>query len=88
MQNINTMSISSYASNMLRGTCTHSVTLKKGEDLFTGIYNGLSYWGRVEDYDGNFVEDLGVSQYSDDDCTYSFSVEDFRIEGGYEIIYD
>lgn len=84
------MSISSYASHALRGTCTHSVTLKKGKELFTGIYNGLSYWGRVEDHDGKFVEDLGVWQHSDpeDDYYPNFCIEDFRIEGEYEIIYD
>ena len=85
MRNINTMSVSQYASNLLRGTCTHSTTLKKGNDFFTGIYNGLSYWGRVEDHDGNFVEEFGVTQ-EEDDSQSCFTAEDFDLLGDYEIV--
>ena len=79
------MSVSQYASSLLGGTCTHSTTLKKGNDFFTGIYNGLSYWGRVEDHDGNFVEEFGVAQ-EEDDSQSCFTAEDFELLGDYEIV--
>jgi len=41
----------------------------------------------VEDHDGTFVEEFGVTQDDDDDdIEYCFASEDFELLGDYEIV--
>ena len=84
------MKISKYAQDLLKNsTCCHTVLLRKEGENFTGIYNGLSYWGRVEDGDGEFIEELQEGMETDDNGSQylsHFSEKSFTTEGGYEVI--
>ncbi|ADZ31533.1 hypothetical protein PaVLD_ORF026R [Planktothrix phage PaV-LD] len=85
------MKVSRYAQELLAATCCHSVHLKKDGKTFVGIYNGFATWGRVENGEGKFVEELGVDadvEYFDDgsQCQNYFTEKSFNTEGGYEVI--
>lgn len=83
------MKVSKYAQELLTSTSCHSVHLKKDGKTFVGIYNGLSYWGRVEDGDGEFIEELQKGMETDDNGSQylsHFSEKSFTTEGGYEVI--
>lgn len=57
--------LSEYAQQLLNGsTSCHSVELEGG---LIGIYNGLASWGRVEDGQGNLVQELGFDMEVDED---------------------
>lgn len=79
------MFLSEYAENLTKGTCTHTVTLGKDGLMFVGIFNGLSHWGRVEDGQGNLVEELNAPWDENDNCLSNFIPNDFE-EAGYDII--
>lgn len=76
------LALSSYAQNLLRSTCCHSVALEKDGVLYTGVYNGLSYWGRVEDENGKLVEELSSDFDEEENQHYNFVVSDF-LQAGY-----
>lgn len=85
------MKVSEYGQSLLCGsTCCHKVALNKDNKVFIGIYNGLSYWGRVEDGQGNLVEELSTEWEDDKDTgpqSYQpcFSERDFT-DSGYQVI--
>lgn len=77
--------ISQYAKQLLlNSTACHAVELKKDGKRFTGVFNGLSHWGRIEDEDGNLVEKLETNPEGDEDYQPSFSEKDFE-RAGYEL---
>ena len=76
--------------NLVGGTNTHTVDLIKDEKSFIGVYNGLSFWGKVFAVDGdtyNQVE-LVQSEFDEEDRQpYDFREADF-IASGYTIKTD
>lgn len=80
------MKLSPYAKALLDGsTCCHKVSLCKDGNLFTGIYNGLSSWGRVYDQQGVIVENLQSEWDQNSQQLLHFSLYDFK-RFGYEVI--
>lgn len=84
------MKVSKYAQELLVGlTCCHSVGLTKDGKTFVGIYNELSHWGRIEDGEGEFVEELSSEMEVDEDGSQyqsNFSEKSFIYLGGYELM--
>lgn len=79
------MTISKTAQQLLdSSTCCYLVFLAKNNQQYFGIYNGLSYWGRIEDEDGNLVEILTAEFDSEEQQPYNFRELDF-VDNGYEI---
>lgn len=66
--------LSDYAQHLLRSTCCHTVQLPNG---FIGIYNGFSYWGRVEDGKGNLVAYLTTDYNTEENYLPNFTKGDF-----------
>lgn len=79
------MAISKTAQQLLdSSTCCYLVFLAKDGKQYFGIYNGLSYWGRIEDEDGNLVELLTADFDEEEQQPYNFRESDFTVNG-YEI---
>jgi hypothetical protein len=80
--------LSDYAKHLLESTCCHLCQLWKDGKNYWGIYNGLSYWGRIEDGKGNEVERVYCQDPDyddlDEDGNYyepSFTPDDFARNG-------
>ena len=69
------------------GTCTHAVNLTKDGESFIGIYNGLSFWGKVlifEKGEHLFVEQLQGEFDEEENHPFNFRESDF-VTNGYTI---
>lgn len=78
--------LSNYAMQLLNSSgCCHSVNLANG---YVGIYNGLSYWGRVEDGKGNHIETINLDMEIDEEdgsqWQPNFTPSDF-VRAGYAL---
>lgn len=80
------MIISTYSQQLIKnnGFC-HTVSLVKNGQKFTGIYNGLSNWGRVENENGELVEKLSIDP-EEDGFQPNFYGSSFE-EWGYEVLF-
>lgn len=79
-----------YIQQYLRSTTTHVVRLldKNGEPCL-GVYNGLSYWGRVFDNQQQEIYSLCTDEeYDEEGVSYlpNFTPEDFVKYGGFTLV--
>ena len=82
------MKISRYAQDQLNNsTSCHKVLLEKDGVKYTGIYNGLNNWGRVETAEGRIHDSLHTEYEDEGDKGYnpSFSPVWFR-HYGYTVV--
>lgn len=69
------------------GTCTHTVNLTKDGESFIGIYNGLSFWGKVLIFEkGQYttIEQLQAEFDEEENQPFNFRGSDF-VTNGYTI---
>jgi hypothetical protein len=64
--------------NLLTYGATH-VTLQKDGVNYDGVYNGLSYWGKV--FQGDTLVSHLETDWDDDFGTVHFTLQDFRRAG-------
>jgi hypothetical protein len=64
--------------NLLSYGATH-VTLQKGGVTYDGVFNGLSYWGKV--FQGDTLVSHLETGWDDDFSTTHFTPQDFRRAG-------
>ena len=67
--------------NQLLSNGSNSVSLTKEGVEYIGVWNGLSYWGKVFSSDGSQIEQLENDYDYGDDYTPNFSVTDFYRHG-------
>jgi hypothetical protein len=72
----------SHKNNLLTYGATH-VTLQKDGVTYDGVYNGLSYWGKVFQGD-NLVSHL-ETDWDDELGTTHFTLNDFR-HAGFKVV--
>ncbi len=78
------MKISNYSKELLKSTNCHRVLLKKDSEIYSGIYNGLSNWGRVENTAGRIVQTMSLDP-EEDGYQSAFFPSSFK-HWGYELI--
>ena len=78
------MKISNYSKDLLKSTNCHRVLLKKDSEIYSGIYNGLSNWGRVENAAGRVVATMSLDP-EEDGYQPAFFADTFKI-WGYEVL--
>ena len=83
------MIIPATAQQRLNSTCCHKVLLKKDNEFFTGIYNGLTSSGQIYNQYGNIVDSIYIEQDWDDENKEWYDVHISEIDfqnNGYTII--
>jgi hypothetical protein len=69
-----------YKNNLLLQGATH-VTLQKDGIAYDGVYNGLSYWGRVFEKDTDNLVDRLETDFDEQWGNISFTLKDFQLAG-------
>ena len=70
----------------LFGTCTYAVNLTKNGEYFIGVYNGLSFWGKVFSVSEDRETYTQVEQFSapfdeEEHKPFNFQESDFLSHG-------
>jgi hypothetical protein len=80
------MQLSQYGQELVNGsTCCSAYPVEKDGKQFICISNGLSYWGRIEDGEGNFVETLNSEYDYEENYKPNFSAYDLE-KAGYRAV--